>query len=95
MWSAFIQPLLFIAQSIGQSFQVTYIEVIVQQFVLLGIIPGTDIQLDLNDIVLMLVNIFIAFIVIKLCVTALRYIDAIDPDKDLPPGINRIDLIAL
>jgi len=95
MWSVFIQPLLFIAQSIGQSLHVMYLEVMLQQFLLLGVIPGTAIQLELNDIVLILMYMFIAFIVIKLYATALRFIDAIDPDKDLPPGINRIDLIAL
>lgn len=95
MWSVFSQPLLFIAQSIGLSSHVSYLEVILQQFVLLGIIPGTSIQLELNDIILLLINALIAFIVIKLYTTALRHIDAIDPDKDLPPGINRIDLTAL
>lgn len=95
MWLAYFPQILFLWQSLAPQFRYDYFESVVQQFLLLGIVPGTNVQLTLNDILLTITYIVLAMLAYKLCSVALHAIDAIDPDKDLPPGIRRIDLIAL
>lgn len=94
MWSL-VPQFAFIVQSSLNMTTFLKVEILVQQFLLLGIIPGTNIQLSLNDLVLGLAYSLLGFVAYRLYVAALNAIEHIDPDHDLPPGIRRIDLIAL
>lgn len=96
MWQLFgIYDASFIVLSIKQLIGQIDIEQVVQQFLFLGIIPGTEIQLNFDDIKygLMLLGL-LAFSKI-LYKTARKTIYNMDPLRDFPPGFTKFDLIAL
>lgn len=95
MWLVFFPQFVFVIQSAFSFISLMKAEIVLQQFLLLGIIPGTNIQLSLNDMLLWVGYVILLYIAYYLCMLAIDTIDRIDPDHDLPPGIRRIDLIAL
>lgn len=96
MWWLFLPQIVFISQGVVSLWPGARFEVMMQQFLLLGIIPGTTVQLSFSSVCLLLVCLSLGLLTLRLYSLAMRTIHTtIDPDYDLPPGIRRIDLITL
>lgn len=85
----------YLLLSIRQITSGIQLEATLQQFILLGVIPGTNYRFELADIVLALW--FIGFLIIctMLSRIAYRIASSLDPYPTLPKGMTYFDIIAL
>lgn len=96
MWQLFsIHDATFLFLSIKQLVGQVNIEQVTQQFLFLGIIPGTTYQLNFDTIKYGLMLIALLFVAVILYKKARSTINNIDPLRDFPPGFTKFDLIAL
>ena len=96
MWQIFsVHDATFLVLSIKNSIGQLSVEDSLQQFLFLGLIPGTNIQLSFDIIKYGLMLAAVITLTKILHSIAKRRINNIDPLKDFPPGFTKFDLIAL
>jgi hypothetical protein len=96
MWMLFgfhdlVFPLMAMKQIVGTARP----EILGQQFFMLGLIPGTNIQLTFASIVSIGWAILFIYFIYKVYPAGKKLALSIDPHPELPPRMNYFDLVAL
>lgn len=96
MWQIFsIHDVVFVFLSVKHTVGQIDIEQYVQQFIFLGLVPGTTYQLTFSNILVLGLLMGFTLILMLLHKISKRITKNIDPLKDFPPGFTKFDLISL
>ncbi|MEI6237080.1 MAG: hypothetical protein WCP03_00560 [Candidatus Saccharibacteria bacterium] len=96
MWILFsFHDLVFPILALKQIVDTARPEILTQQFFMLGLIPGTNIQLTFESIIIICWATIFGLFIYKIYPLAQKLAASIDPYPNLPPKINYFDLIAL
>jgi hypothetical protein len=96
MWMLFsFHDLVFPILALKQIVSTARPGILTQQFFVLGLIPGTNIQLTFESIIIICWLIIIGLLIYKIYPMAQKLAMSIDPYPNLPPKINYFDLISL
>ena len=96
MWWIFsFHDLVFPLLALKQVVNTTRPEIVGQQFFMLGIVPGTNIQLTFAGIAITVWAILFGYFIYLIYPKAVKITESIDPYRKLPANMTYFDLIAL